>query len=151
MNDLSIYFKTYNELTKHELFDIYFLRQEVFIVEQDCVYQDIDNKDQHSHHLMAFDKEILVAYLRIVHPGISYDEPSIGRVLTKITYRRRGISKNIMQFAIQKVKDVYNHSNIRISAQEYLIPFYSSLNFVPFGEVYLEDDIPHIEMLHKDY
>ena len=99
---------------------------------------------------MVYDKDILVAYLRIVHPGISFDEPSIGRVLTKFSYRRRGISKNIMQYAIQQVRDVYNHSNIRISAQEYLIPFYRSLNFTPVGEVYLEDDIPHIEMLHKD-
>ena len=150
MNDLSIYFRSYNELTKSELFDIYLLRQEVFIVEQNCVYQDIDQKDHYSYHLMVYDKDILVAYLRIVHPGISYDEPSIGRVLTKMSYRRRGISKNIMQSAIQKVRDVYNHSNIRISAQEYLIPFYRSLNFAPVGEVYLEDDIPHIEMMHKD-
>ena len=150
MNDLSIYFRSYIELTKRELFDIYFLRQEVFIVEQNCVYQDIDQKDQYSYHLMAYDNEVLVAYLRIVQPGISFDEPSIGRVLTKITYRRRGISKNIMQHAIQKVRNVYNHSNIRISAQEYLLPFYKSLNFEPAGEVYLEDGIPHIEMMHKD-
>ncbi len=150
MSGLSIYFKSYNELTKCELFDIYFIRQEVFIVEQNCVYQDIDQKDYYSYHLMAYDNELLVAYLRIVHPGISYDEPSIGRVLTKISHRRRGISKKIIQTAIQKVRDVYNHSNIRISAQEYLIPFYRSLNFVTVGEVYLEDDIRHIEMIHKD-
>ena len=150
MNELNYYFRSYNELTKRELFDIYFLRQEVFIVEQNCVYQDIDQKDHYSYHLMAYDEEILVAYLRIVHPGISYDEPSIGRVLTKIGYRGRGISKNIIQSAIQKVRDVYKHSNIRISAQEYLIPFYTSLNFESVGEVYLEDDIPHIEMMHKD-
>ena len=150
MNKLNIYIRSYNELNKRELFDIYFLRQEVFIVEQNCVYQDIDQKDQYSYHLMAYDNEILVAYLRIVHPGISYYEPSIGRVLTKIDYRGRGIAKNIMQSAIQKVRDVYKHSNIRISAQEYLIPFYTSLNFESIGEVYLEDDIPHIEMMHKD-
>ena len=150
MNELSFYFRSYDDLTKRELFDIYFLRQEVFIVEQNCVYQDIDQKDHYSYHLMVYDNEILVAYLRIVHPGISYDEPSIGRVLTKIGYRGRGISKNIMQSAIQKVRDVYKHSNIRISAQEYLIPFYTSLNFESIGEVYLEDDIPHIEMMHKD-
>ena len=150
MNELSFYYRSYNDLTKRELFDIYFLRQEVFIVEQNCVYQDIDQKDHYSYHLMAYDNEILVAYLRIVHPGISYDEPSIGRVLTKIGYRGRGISKNIMQSAIQKVRDVYKHSNIRISAQEYLIPFYTSLNFESVGEVYLEDNIPHIEMMHKD-
>ncbi|PDH47640.1 MAG: GNAT family N-acetyltransferase [Bacteroidetes bacterium MED-G21] len=150
MNKLNIYIKSYNELNKRELFDIYFLRQEVFIVEQNCIYQDIDQKDHCSYHLMAYDNEILVAYLRIVYPGISYDEPSIGRVLTKIDYRGRGIANNIMKYAIQKVRDVYNHSNIRISAQEYLIPFYTSLNFESIGEVYLEDDIPHIEMMHKD-
>lgn len=149
MNNLSIYFKSFNELNKQELFDIYYLRQEVFIVEQNCVYQDIDQKDHNSFHLMAYDNELLVAYLRIVHPGISYNEPSIGRLLTKMTYRRKGISKNIMHSAIIKVRDLYNHSNIRISAQEYLIPFYTSLNFVTEGEVYLEDDIPHIEMIHK--
>ena len=150
MKELNIYFRSYNELTKHELYDIYCLRQEVFIVEQNCVYQDIDKKDHHSYHLMAYDNQILVAYLRIVHPGISYSEASIGRVLTKMSHRRRGISKKIIKSAIQKVKDLYNNSNIRISAQEYLIPFYRSLNFAPVGEVYLEDDIPHIEMVHKD-
>ena len=148
MKELNIYFRSYNELTKHELFDIYCLRQEVFIVEQNCVYQDIDKKDHHSYHLMAYDNQILVAYLRIVHPGISYSEASIGRVLTKMSHRRRGISKKIIKSAIQKVKDLYNNSNIRISAQEYLIPFYTSLNFVALGEVYLEDDIPHIEMIY---
>ena len=150
MNDISIYFRSYDELTKCELFDIFFLRQEVFIVEQNCVYQDIDQKDHYSYHLLAYDNEILVAYLRIVQPGISYKEPSIGRVITKMSYRRRGLSNNLINSAIQKVRDVYNHSNIRISAQEYLIPFYTSLNFVPVGEVYLEDDIPHIEMILKD-
>ena len=150
MKELNIYFRSYNELTKHELYDIYCLRQEVFIVEQNCVYQDIDKKDHHSYHLMAYDNQILVAYLRIVHPGISYSEASIGRVLTKMSHRRRGISKKIIKSAIQKVKDLYNNSNIRISAQEYLIPFYTSLNFESIGEVYLEDDIPHIEMMHKD-
>ncbi len=150
MNDISIYFRSYKELTKCELYDIYFLRQEVFIVEQNCVYQDIDQKDHYSYHLLAYDNEILVAYLRIVYPGISYNEPSIGRVVTRMSHRRRGLSKNIVKAAIQKVRDVYNHSNIRISAQEYLIPFYKSLDFVSVGEVYLEDDIPHIEMMHKD-
>ena len=100
MNNLSIYFRLYSELSKRELYDIYYLRQEVFIVEQNCVYQDIDQKDHFSYHLLAYDNEILVAYLRVVQPGISYDEPSIGRVITKMSYRRRGISKNIIQSAI---------------------------------------------------
>tara|TARA_B100000497_G_C7619948_1_gene372433 strand:- start:852 stop:1151 length:300 start_codon:yes stop_codon:yes gene_type:complete len=99
---------------------------------------------------MAYDEDVLVAYLRIVPPGISYDEPSIGRVLTKMNYRGRGFATKIMLYAIEKVRDVYKHSRIRISAQEYLIPFYTSLNFESVGEVYLEDDIPHIEMIHKD-
>jgi len=150
MKELSFSFKSYNELTKDQLFDIYFLRQEVFVVEQNCVYHDIDQKDHYSYHLMAYDEGILVTYLRIVPPGISYDEPSIGRVLTKMSHRGRGFATKIMLYAIEKVRDVYHHSNIRISAQEYLIPFYTSLNFESVGEVYLEDDIPHIEMIHKD-
>ena len=150
MKELSFSFKSYNELTKDQLFDIYFLRQEVFVVEQNCVYHDIDRKDHYSYHLMAYYEGILVTYLRIVPPGISYDEPSIGRVLTKMSHRGRGFATKIMLYAIEKVRDVYHHSNIRISAQEYLIPFYTSLNFESVGEVYLEDDIPHIEMIHKD-
>ena len=138
----------FKEINNFNLYQLLKLRSKVFVVEQNCVYHDIDKKDHHSYHLMAYDNQILVAYLRIVHPGISYSEASIGRVLTKMSHRRRGISKKIIKSAIQKVKDLYNNSNIRISAQEYLIPFYTSLNFVALGEVYLEDDIPHIEMIY---
>ena len=143
-------FKSYDDLSKTELFDIFFLRQEVFVVEQNCAYQDADLKDKVSHHLMAYSNHILIAYLRIIPPGISYEEPSIGRVVTSINYRGKGYAKNLMQFAIQKVDYIYEGSNIRISAQEYLIPFYESLNFKVIGNIYLEDDIPHIQMLYSN-
>jgi len=143
-------FKIYEDLSKTELFDIFFLRQEVFVVEQNCAYQDADHKDKVSHHLMAYSNDILVAYLRIVPPGISYKEPSIGRVVTSINYRGKGCAKNLMQYAIQKVDHIYEGSNIRISAQEYLIPFYEALHFKVIGNIYLEDDIPHIQMLYTN-
>ena len=149
MEKFNFSFYSYNDLTKTQLFDIYFLRQEVFIVEQNCVYQDIDKKDHNSYHIMAYDNDVLVAYLRIVHPGIVYNEPSIGRVLTKMSYRGKGYARNIMLYAIQKIKETYSNSKIRISAQEYLIPFYTSLNFKSVGNIYLEDNIPHIEMIYQ--
>jgi len=148
MRELNWLIKSYNDLSKSELFDVYSLRQEVFVVEQECAYQDVDEKDKFSYHLMVYDKELLVAYLRIVNPGVSYIEPSIGRVLTKSTYRGFGLGRKLMEEAIHQVKLLFNRSSIRISAQQYLIPFYESVNFKIIGEAYLEDNIPHIEMLY---
>jgi len=150
MKELNWRFKSYDDLSKVELFDIYYLRQEVFVVEQECAYQDADEKDQLSYHIMAYDKEVLVAYLRIVSPGVSYVEPAIGRVVTKPTHRGLGQGRILMKKAIEQVKSVFDKSSIRISAQEHLIPFYESLNFKVIGEGYLEDNIPHIEMLYNE-
>lgn len=149
MTKLNWLIKSYDELNKDELFDIYYLRQEVFVVEQTCPYQDTDEKDKHSHHLMLYDKDVLTVYLRIVNPGISYAEPSIGRVVSKPTHRGLGLGTQIMEKAIQHVKILYPASSIRISAQQYLIAFYEALHFKVVGEGYLEDDIPHIEMLYS--
>ena len=124
------------------------LCQEVLVVEQECTYQDIDEKYKFSYHLMVYDKEFLVAYLRIVNPGVSYIEPSIGRVLTKSTYRGFGLGRKLMEEAIHQVKLLFNRSSIRISAQQYLLPFYRTLGFCELGDVYLEDNIPHMEMLY---
>ncbi|MCS5662779.1 MAG: GNAT family N-acetyltransferase [Flavobacteriales bacterium] len=148
MRELNWFIKAYNDISKRELFDVYSLRQEVFVVEQECAYQDVDEKDKFSYHLMVYDKELLVAYLRIVNPGVSYVEPSIGRVVTKSAYRGFGLGRKLMEKAIHQVKLLFNKSSIRISAQQYLIPFYESVNFKIIGEAYLEDNIPHIEMLY---
>lgn len=140
-------FKKFEELSLEELYAILQLRNEVFVVEQHCVYQDADDKDQFSYHLMGWLEDKLVAYTRIFPPGISYKEPSIGRVVTSPAARGTGLGRALMQNSIDKCKHLFGNIFIRIGAQVYLKNFYSSLGFVPDGEIYLEDGIQHIEML----
>lgn len=149
MTELKWLIKPFKDLKRNELFDIYYLRQEVFIVEQNCPYQDCDDKDKKSLHLLAYDGEILVAYLRIVEPSEIITEPSIGRVVTRSSYRGQGIGRLLMNKGIEHSKSVFNQNKLRISAQQYLIPFYESLMFTTVGAGYLEDDIPHIEMIYN--
>lgn len=142
--------KTWDELSKEELYSILRLRVEVFIIEQNCPYQDIDHKDQKSLHLFGLDKNHnCVACLRLVKPGVSYDEWSIGRVATSLDVRRSGVGRFMMQKAMDYFVIAFDNPSIRISAQSYLEKFYSSLGFVTVSEPYLEDDIPHVEMLFK--
>lgn len=144
-----IVFKTFSftELSLDQLYEILALRSEVFIVEQDCPYQDLDGKDQRSEHLCAYEGERLVAYARLVRPGVSYEEPSIGRVITSEKIRSKGVGKELMQQAIDEMQRLYPNQDIRISAQSYLEAFYSGLGFHNTGKFYLEDGIPHQEML----
>lgn len=127
------------------------LRQAVFVVEQDCVYLDADGKDQESWHLMGVNSEKeLVAYLRILPKGISYQNyPSIGRVLTAEKVRRDGAGKALMQQALIEAERIFPGEAIKISAQTYLNGFYESFGFEPVGEEYLEDGIPHVAMVRK--
>jgi ElaA protein len=138
--------KKFNELTPFELYAIMQLRNEVFVVEQNCAYQDADNKDPKSYHFMGWDDEILVAYTRLIPPGVAYTECSIGRVVTKPTYRRTGAGRMLMQLSINHCFTLFNCNTIKIGAQLYLKLFYESLGFVKSSEKYLEDNIPHIEM-----
>lgn len=140
--------KPFNELSVEELYDILRLRNEVFVVEQNCVFQDADNKDQHCYHLCGWKNNTLIAYVRLVPPGISYEEPSIGRVVTSPLARRTGAGRLLMQKAIEECFKIFGEQNIRIGAQLYLKEFYESLRFHQVSEVYLEDNIPHIEMLY---
>ncbi len=148
MQELSINwtFKTFDELSKLDLYTILGLRSEVFIIEQHCNYQDIDGKDLKSHHLMAWSGNQLVAYTRIVPPGISFVEPSIGRVLTARSFRGLGVGVTLMQKSIEKVYETYGNQPIKIGAQLYLRKFYEDLGFIKCSEEYLEDEIPHIDM-----
>jgi len=140
--------KHFNDLSVSELYAIMQLRNEVFVVEQNCVFQDADNKDQGSHHLMGWDNQMLVAYSRIVPPGIAYDSfPSIGRVVTSPTMRTTGIGKILMQQSIEELQKLFGKSSIKLGAQLYLKKFYESFGFVQSSEVYIEDGIPHIEMI----
>lgn len=142
--------KRFEELSSAELYSIMQLRNEVFVVEQNCVYQDADDKDQASLHFCGWDGEKLVAYTRIIPQGISYAEASIGRVVTSPAYRGTGAGRQLMQESIGRTFSQFNCTAIKIGAQVYLTKFYQSLGFVQSGTEYLEDNISHVEMiLHK--
>jgi ElaA protein len=138
--------KKFDELSATELYAIMQLRNEVFVVEQNCIYQDADGKDQQSMHLCGWDGEKLAAYTRIIPPGISYTEASIGRVVTAPTYRKIGAGRKLMEESIAHTLDLFNCKTIKIGAQVYLTKFYQSLGFTQSSSGYLEDGIPHIEM-----
>ncbi|HET7819552.1 MAG TPA: GNAT family N-acetyltransferase [Bacteroidia bacterium] len=140
--------KHFNDLSNEELYEIFRLRIEVFVVEQNCPYQDADRKDYKGFHLMGYDiNQTLIAYARILPEGISYKEVSIGRVITSPVARKTGAGKSLMQKAMEIIKEKYGNVAIRIGAQEYLHTFYNGFGFKKVSETYLEDNIPHIEML----
>ena len=143
---LEIKIKSYKDLTKNELYYSLQLRSEVFVVEQDCVYQDIDGKDQKALHVLGFKDGNLVAYTRLFKPGDYFNEASIGRVVVKQNQRAFKYGYSIMEASIDAVKNYFNTTTIKISAQEYLEQFYTNLGFVKKGDAYLEDNIPHIAM-----
>ena len=146
MINMNWVYKNFNDLTVLELYAILKLRSEVFVVEQNCVYLDTDNKDQLSFHLSGWIGNELVAYARILPPGSAFQEASIGRVVTNPQYRKTGAGKALMQRAIEKTLQQFDVSAIKIGAQLYLLSFYKSLGFKISGPEYLEDGIPHIEM-----
>ena len=124
------------------------LRNEVFVVEQTCAYQDADNKDQNSWHLMGWQNDKLIAYTRLLPPGIAYaEEPSIGRVVTSPSARGGGIGRKLMEKSIAELYKLFGETSIKIGAQLYLLKFYTSLGFQQTGDVYLEDNIEHVEMV----
>ena len=139
-------YKSFHLLTVEELYAIMQLRNEVFSVEQNCVYQDADDKDQASFHLAGWDGNKLAAYCRILPAGLSYESPSIGRVVSSPAYRKCGCGQQLMQLAITKTLEQFNHPTITISAQFYLEKFYSHLGFQQISDIYDEDGIPHIKM-----
>lgn len=141
--------KTFNELTTEELYQILRLRSEVFVVEQDCVYQDVDNKDQKALHIMGIKDGEVVAYTRVFEPGDYFDNVSIGRVVVSQSQRKYGLGKQIMQASLAAINQRFPDKPIEISAQSYLLKFYTELGFNTFGEEYLEDGIPHRRMLKE--
>lgn len=141
--------KKFNQLKVEEIYKILALRNKVFIVEQECAYLDCDDKDLNSYHLFSEENGEVVAYLRILEKGVSYDEISIGRVAVNKNYRGKGISREMMLKAIEFIENNLKEDTIKIQAQAYLLNFYSSLGFKAVSEEYLEDNIPHIDMLYK--
>jgi ElaA protein len=139
----------FQELNVNELYALLRLRSEVFVLEQNCVFLDQDNKDQKCQHLLLFADGKLAAYSRLVPPGVSYTEISIGRVVTSPEFRGTGLGRKLMELSIEGCQELFGSGDIRIGAQTYALAFYSSLGFVPEGEVYDEDGIEHIEMVRK--
>ena len=146
---LEIKVKTFSELTNQELYNLLQLRSEVFVVEQDCVYQDLDGKDEKALHVLGIKNKTLVAYTRIFKPGDYFNESSIGRVVVAKNERQYKYGYDIMKASIEAIKNNFKTSEIKISAQCYLNKFYTNLGFKNIGEEYLEDGIPHIAMLKK--
>ncbi|SNY94986.1 GNAT family N-acetyltransferase [Flagellimonas pacifica] len=146
---MKIITKTFQELTTTELYQILQLRSEVFVVEQDCVYQDIDGKDEKALHVMGTKKGVIVAYTRMFRPGDYFKNPSIGRVVVAKEERKYGYGKVIMQASIDEMSKRFPKNTIELSAQTYLLKFYNGLGFVAQGEEYLEDGIPHVRMVKK--
>lgn len=140
---------TYQQLSKEKLYQIIRLRLEVFVLEQNCIYQDLDNKDQKAIHLVGEEEGKVIAYTRLFKKGDYFENASIGRVIVKKESRKKDYGKIIMQKSIEELKNEYNEENIEISAQKYLIKFYDDLGFKKIGEEYLEDNIPHIKMVLK--
>ena len=140
---------TYQQLSKEKLYQIIRLRLEVFVLEQNCIYQDLDNKDQKAIHLVGEEDGKVIAYTRLFKKGDYFENASIGRVIVKKESRKKDYGKKIMQKSIEELKNEHNEENIEISAQKYLIKFYDDLGFKKIGEEYLEDNIPHIKMVLK--
>lgn len=147
MTTQNITYKHFSSLTANELYSILRLRNRVFVVEQNCVYLDTDNKDQHCWHLCIWQNDELLSYARIIPPGICYEQASIGRVVSNPDFRKTGAGKLLMTLAIEKTCAQFSVNEIRIGAQQYLFDFYSNLGFQSTGKEYLEDGIPHVEML----
>lgn len=146
---LHISVKKFQELSNTELYGILQLRSQVFVVEQQCVYQDLDDKDQKALHVIGHNEGNVVAYTRIFKPGDYVETASIGRVVVRASERKYGYGKEIMKASIQAVEECFSEKIIHVSAQLYLERFYHELGFEQIGKGYLEDGIPHIAMLRQ--
>ena len=138
---------TFEELDINELYEILQLRAEVFVVEQDCVYQDIDRKDQKALHVLGYEGNELVAYTRLFPPGVYFNQAAIGRVVVREGFRKKSYGHEILKASVKAIEDRYETKEIKLSAQTYLTKFYESHGFEQTGERYLEDGIPHIAMV----
>lgn len=139
--------KSFHNLSSNELYDLLQMRQQVFVVEQTCPYRDLDGIDQLSLHLTGRKNNIIVAYSRIIPPGILYPEPSIGRVASHIEVRGTGIGRELFKRSMDECVKLFGHQPVKITAQSYLKNFYESFGFEMQGESFLEDNIPHIYMI----
>ena len=143
---MKTFIKNFQDLSNTEIYQILRLRSEVFVVEQECIYQDIDNKDKKAVHIFLKEKNEIIAYSRVFKEKEYFENPSIGRVVVANKRRMYGVGKKIMNISIDYIKQNIKAKCIEISAQKYLKKFYSNLGFVQQGDEYLEDNIPHLRM-----
>ena len=146
---MKIVSKHFHELTTQELYNILQLRSEDFVVEQKCIYQDIDGKDQKAVHIFIKENKDVLAYSRVFNEGEYFENPSIGRVVVKKEKRGTELGKKIMMEGAKYIKETFTNKKIEISAQKYLKDFYSELGYEFTGNEYLEDGIPHIRMIKQ--
>ena len=146
---MKIVLKHFHELTTQELYNILQLRSEVFVVEQNCIYQDIDGKDQKAVHIFIKENQDVLAYSRVFNEGEYFENPSIGRVVVKKEKRGTELGKKIMMEGAKYIKETFTNKKIEISAQKYLKDFYSELGYEFTGNEYLEDGIPHLRMIKQ--
>jgi ElaA protein len=144
---MQIKVKTFHQLSIAELYEILQLRSQVFVVEQDCVYQDVDGKDQKALHVIGWVNNKIVAYTRCFKKGDYFAQASIGRVVVALEHRKDGYGHDIMRHSIAAIYVHFGNQQIKLSAQTYLVSFYEAHGFVSIGETYLEDGIPHIAMV----
>ncbi len=147
---MKFYIKKFDELSLDELYQILVLRCAVFVVEQDCAFLECDGKDKCSYHVFTKENDKVIAYLRIPMPSVVYDEVSIGRVLVKEEYRKKGISRELVSKAMNFITEELKETRIKIQAQSYLEKFYAEFGFKTVSEEYLEDGIPHIDMVYNE-
>jgi ElaA protein len=138
-----------SDLTVVQLYAVFAAREAVFVVEQTCVYQELDGLDLDAEHLIGWSGDDVAAYLRVLDPGKRFEEPSIGRVLTTQKFRSLGLGREMMHRALERIDERFAGLPVRISAQAHLQAFYSSFGFAKVSEQYLEDGIPHLEMLRS--
>ena len=146
---MNLEIKKFEELTGKEIYEVLKVRSEVFVVEQECIYNDLDGKDVDSIHIMLKKEGKIIAYLRVLKAGISYEYPSLGRVLVIKEERGKGLARKLTLYGIDYIMNILKEEKITIGAQEYLKFFYESLGFIGISDVYLEDNIPHLDMTYK--
>lgn len=146
--NMQMVIKKFSELTSLELYEILRLRSEVFVVEQDCVYQDLDNLDQDAYHVYLHEEGKIVAYLRVIDKDKRLDEVSLGRVIS--LERRKGYGTTLMQVGLRVAKEKFGATRVKIGAQAYAKPFYENVGFKQISGEYMEDGIPHIYMINEN-
>ena len=138
---------SFNELTSLELYSLLKLRQDIFVVEQNCIFPDLDEKDLHCMHVLHKVDDKVVAYCRILPPGITSTHPSIGRICVKKSHRGTGLAENMIVYAIRVTRKMYHQSRIEIAAQQGLVPYYEKFGFETISDAYDEDGIMHVDMI----